>query len=216
MDGRRHVAVLLIASVLSLQPVVMVPAQEGGAPAAGGGGAAAGTGGEGIPQEAAPSGGPVVTDVGQDGADTPPPLPPLPLRIEIEGVELESAAQVLFYGPGVPRRHFEGSRVVSERRFFEIAGEEESARQARNYRMVNIGLASLSVLSFFGGLALFGAADEIDFSLVGLSGNTPGRVLSLGLVGGSIAPAIVLMIRGDDWAPLELSYDTMRRYNGVD
>jgi|GEM_PF-3012834 len=211
MDGRRHVAVLLIASVLSLQPVVMVPAQEGGAPA---------TGGEEARQEArpeaAPSGGPVGTGVGQDGADTPPPLPPLPLRIEIEGVELESAAQVLFYGPRVPRRHFEGSRVVSERRFFEIAGDEESARQAHNYQLLNIGLASLSVLSFFGGLALFGAADEIDFSLVGLSGNTPGRVLSLGLVGGSIAPAIVLMIRGDDWAPLELSYDTMQRYNGAD
>lgn len=207
MDGRRHVAVLLIASVLSLQPVVMVPAQEGGAPAAGG---------EDAQQEAAPSGEPVGTGSGLDGDEAPPPLPPLPLRIEIEGVELESAAQVLFYGSGVPRRHFEGSRVISERRFFEIAGEEESARQARNYQFFNIGLASLSVLSFFGGLALFGAADDIDFSLVGLSGNTPGRVLSLSLIGGSLAPAIVLMIRGDDWAPLELSYDTMQRYNGAD
>lgn len=170
MNDKRRVAILLIAALLSLQPIV---AQE-----------------------------------------LPPPLPPLPLRIEIEGVDLDSAAQVLFYGPGVPRRHFEGSRVISERKFFEIAGEEDLALQARNHRIVNIGLTSLSVLSFFGGLLLFGAADEIDFSLLGLSGDTPGRVLSLSMIGGSFAPAIVVMIRRDNWAPLELSYETMQRYNG--
>lgn len=143
----------------------------------------------------------------------PPPLPPLPLRIVVEGVELDSAQQVLFYGPNVPRNHFEGSRSISERQFFEITGDEESARLAHNHRAVNAALSVLTMVGFFGGLALFGAADEIDFSLIGLSGDTPGRVLSLSFLGGSLVPAIAVMIRGDDWAPLEFSYDTMQRYN---
>ena len=144
---------------------------------------------------------------------SPQPLPPLPLRIVVEGEEIESQAAVRFYGPRVPRSHFSGTRPISERRFFEIAGDEESARRSRNHRAINVGLSTLSILSFFSGLVLFGAADEVDFTRVGLSGDTPGRILSLSLIGGSIAPAIAVMIRGDDWANLEFSYRTMQRFN---
>ena len=143
----------------------------------------------------------------------PPPLPPLPLRIEVEGVEIESPEIVRFYGSRVPRSHFYGVRSISERRFFEIAGDEESARRSRNHRIVNAGLSTLSILSFFSGLVLFGAADDVDFARIGLPGDTPGRVLSLSLIGGSIVPASVLMIRGNHWASLEFSYRTMQRFN---
>lgn len=137
----------------------------------------------------------------------------LPLGLEVEGRPLTRPEDVLFYGPRVPRVHRHGLDQVTERQFFEIAGDEEAARRARNHRGVNIALSAVSILSFFSGLALFGAADQVDLGLFGLPPETQGRVLSISLVGGSLVPAVVTMVRGQHWAPLEYSYQTMQAHN---
>ncbi|MFW5827084.1 MAG: hypothetical protein ACOCU4_03285 [Alkalispirochaeta sp.] len=137
----------------------------------------------------------------------------LPLGLEVEGRPVTRPEDVLFYGPRVPRVHRHGLDPVSERHFFEIAGDEEAARRSRNHRAINITLSTLSILGFFSGLALFGAADEVDLGLFGLPPETQGRVLSIGLVGGSLVPATLAMLRGNHWAPLEYSYQTMRAHN---
>tara|TARA_B100000614_G_scaffold221824_1_gene209183 strand:- start:37 stop:576 length:540 start_codon:yes stop_codon:yes gene_type:complete len=136
-----------------------------------------------------------------------------PLGLEVEGRPVTDPQTVLFYGPRVPRVHMHGTERISEREFFEIAGDGDAARNARVHRGVNIGLTTLSILSFFGGLALFGAADQVDLGLVGLPPETQGRILSLGMLGGSLVPSIAVMIRGQQWAPLEYSYQTMRTFN---
>ena len=137
----------------------------------------------------------------------------LPLGLEVEGRPVTRPEDVLFYGPRVPRVHLHGLDRVSERQFFEIAGDEEAARRARNHRGVNIALSTLSILSFFSGLALFGAADQVDLGLFGLPPQTQGRVLSIALIGGSLVPTTLTMLRGNHWAPLEYSYQTMRAHN---
>lgn len=137
----------------------------------------------------------------------------LPLGLEVEGRPVTRPEDVLFYGPRVPRVHRHGLERVSERQFFEIAGDEDAARRARNHRGINIALSTLSILSFFSGLALFGAADQVDLGLFGLPPETQGRVLSIGLLGGSLVPTTLTLIRGQHWAPLEYSYQTMRTYN---
>lgn len=137
----------------------------------------------------------------------------LPLGLEVEGRPVTRPEDVLFYGPRVPRVHRHGLERVSERQFFEIAGDEDAARRARNHRGINIALSAVSILSFFSGLALFGAADEVDLGLFGLPPETQGRVLSIGLLGGSLVPATLTVVRGQHWAPLEYSYQTMRAYN---
>lgn len=145
----------------------------------------------------------------------PPPLPPLLLDIEVEGRPLAGSSDIFFYGPRVPRVHFHGDRRITEALFFEIAEAPEYARSARVHRGVNIGLSALSILSFFGGLVLFGAADEVDLSLVGLGPAVAGRVLSISLLAGSIVPAIGVAVRGQQWAPLELTWQTMQTYNSA-
>ena len=142
--------------------------------------------------------------------------PPLPLGLRVESRELDGMVDVLFYGPRVPRVHEHGGRRVSERIYYDIAGDAEMARVARNHRAINIALGTATILSFFGGMVLFGAADQVDYTRVGLAEGTRGRVLSLGLVAGSLAPAAVLMIRGPHAASLEYAYRTMERYNSAD
>jgi hypothetical protein len=146
---------------------------------------------------------------------TPVSLPAqtIPLSLEVEGQPVIGEADVEFYGPKVPRTHLHGLDPISERTYFEIAGDPEAARHARTHRSVNIALSTLSILSIFSGLVLFGAADEVDLGLAGLPPGTEGRVLSLGLLGGSVVPSVMVMIRGNHWASLEYSYETMRRYN---
>ncbi len=142
--------------------------------------------------------------------------PFVPLRIEVEGRSIESQVEVDFYGNRVPRDYFVGTESVSERLFFEAAGDRESARRARNHRALSIGIGTVSMLAFFSGLVLFGAADEVDYTLVGLSPGTDGRVLSLSLVGGSLGPALVLAVRRESWAPLDHAFSTMIEYNDAD
>jgi hypothetical protein len=137
----------------------------------------------------------------------------LPLGLEVEGRPLTRAEDVLFYGPRVPRVHRYGLDRVTERQFFEIAGDQDAARRARNHRGVNIALSAVSIVSFFSGLVLFGAADEVDLELFGMPPRTQGRVLSVSLVGGSLVPAVLTMIRGQHWAPLDYSYQTMQAHN---
>lgn len=137
----------------------------------------------------------------------------LPLGLEIEGRPVTDATTVLFYGPRVPRTHLHGGRRVTEPEFFTIADDPESARRAAVHRGINIGLGALSILSFFGGLVLFGAADQVDFGLLGLPPATQGRILSIGLLGGSIVPSVAVMVRGQHWASLEYAYQSMRDHN---
>jgi hypothetical protein len=144
------------------------------------------------------------------------PAQTIPLSLEVEGRAIIGEVDVEFYGPKVPRTHLHGMEVVSEQTYFEIAGDAEAARYARNHRGMNIALSTLSILSFFSGLVLFGAADEVDLGLAGLPPGTEGRVLSLGLLGGSLVPSVTVMLRGNHWASLEYSYETMRRYNAGD
>jgi hypothetical protein len=141
------------------------------------------------------------------------PAQTIPLSLEVEGRAVIGAVDVAYYGPKVPRTHLYGLETVSERRYFEIAGDAEAAQHARTHRGVNIALSTLSILSFFSGLVLFGAADEVDLGLAGLPPGTEGRVLSIGLLGGSLVPSVLVMIRGNHWASLEYSYETMRQYN---
>lgn len=148
------------------------------------------------------------------GSAVPQP-PPLPLGLQVEERDLQGMVDVMFYGPRVPRVHQHGGRRVTERAYYEIADDPEMARRARNHRGINIALGTATILSFFGGMVLFGAADQVDYTRVGLSAETRGRVLSLGLVAGSLAPAVVLMIRGPHAASLEYAYRTMERYNGA-
>ncbi len=145
----------------------------------------------------------------------PPPPPPLLLRIEIEGVRLETAESVLFYGEDVPRRHFEGSRLIREERFFELAGDMEASQRARTYRRVNRGLSTLAIMSFFSGLVLFSAGDDVDFTVLGFPDSMSGRFVSVSLIGGSLVPAISLVVRGDNWAPLSMSFNAMQTYNNT-
>lgn len=142
--------------------------------------------------------------------------PEVPLVIEVEGRPLVRPQDVLFYGDRVPRSHFHGDRYVSERRFFEIAGDSEAARRSRNHRAVNIGLGALSIMSFFAGLALFSTADDFDLTSAGISSGTTSRGFSFVLVGGSLVPAVALTVRRQYWAPLEYTYQTMEEYNGAD
>ena len=136
-----------------------------------------------------------------------------PLYLEVEGRPLLRAQDVLFYGDRVPRSHFSGDRYVSERRFFEIAGDEEAARKSRNHRALNLGLGALSILSFFAGMALFSTADDVELSRAGIDTGTTDRGFSLVLIGGSLVPAAVLTARRQYWAPLEYTYQTMQSYN---
>lgn len=136
-----------------------------------------------------------------------------PLYLEVEGAPLLGAEDVLFYGDRVPRSHFSGDRYVSERRFFEIAGDEEAARKSRNHRALNLGLGALSILSLFAGMALFSTADDIELSHAGINTGMTDRGFSLVLIGGSLVPAAVLTARRQYWAPLEYTYQTMRSHN---
>lgn len=129
-----------------------------------------------------------------------------PLGLEVEGRAIADVEDVEFYPEGVPRVHRHGLARVSEREFFEIAGDTESATQARKHRSINVGLTVLSMLGLFSGLVLFGAADQVDLPV-------NGRRFSMGLVASSVAPAAAVLIRGQNWAPLTFSYDTMREHN---
>ena len=139
--------------------------------------------------------------------------PAVPLVIEVEGLPILVEEDVHFYGPRVPRSHYEGSRPISEREFFTIVGDTEAMSRSRNHRALNIALGALSVTTFFSGLVLFGAADDVDWTMVGLPGDTPGRTLSLSLMAGSVGPAILIAVRGQQWATLEYSFRSARRHN---
>jgi hypothetical protein len=129
---------------------------------------------------------------------TPPPLPPLLLRIEVEGSDLETIDDAAFYGARVPRQHFHGAGEISEERFFEIIGDVDNAERARRHRRINLGIASLSIASFFSGLVVFSAA---------------GSGVGVSLVGASLVPAVALIVRGDNAVPLPVSFRAMQRHN---
>jgi len=135
------------------------------------------------------------------------------LYLEVEGRPLLRPEDVLFYGDRVPRSHFYGDRYVSERRFFEIAGDDDAARRSRNHRALNLGLGAIAILSFFSGLVLFSAADDVNLTDAGIDHGTSDRGFSLVLLGGSLVPTAALMARRQYWAPLEYTYQTMESYN---
>ncbi|MFW5643145.1 MAG: hypothetical protein ACOCYQ_03880 [Alkalispirochaeta sp.] len=135
------------------------------------------------------------------------------LYLEVEGRPLLRPEDVLFYGDRVPRSHFYGDRYIPERRFFEIAGDEDAARRSRNHRALNIGIGAIAILSFFSGLVLFSAADDVDLTDAGIDHGISDRGFSLLLLGGSLVPTAVLTARRQYWAPLEYTYQTMESYN---
>lgn len=155
------------------------------------------------------------TSTDSNGTELPQfDIPGVPLYLEVEGRPLTTPQDVLFYGRRTPRSHFHGTRYVSERRFFEIAGDEDAARRSRNHRIVNIGIGTVAILTFFSGLALFATADDVDLAAAGISTGMTDRGFSLALIGGSLVPTVILSARRQYWAPLEYTYQTMRRYNG--
>ncbi len=137
----------------------------------------------------------------------------LPLRIDVEGWPLESPDDVVFYGSRVPRVHYQGFQRISEREFFAIVGDSDAELRARNHRAVNTGLGVISIVAFFAGLVLFGAADDVDYGAIGMTDETNGRIISIGLTAGSLVPALAVTVRGQQSETLEYAYRSMVDYN---